>query len=222
MLPDPDALRLSMLSLPTPGPGSPRRVAPTQQAFSSSSPRIRTTSSQPPSRPQALLTSRVLSVYYHLVVATACSHVRPRDMKRLRQIANLAILSPVVMAVVIAAFLTWMFSHRGAGDFQGFRTAFGYAVVLYFLGVGIGVLFLVGASLHALVAVRTQARCRWAWWLILVVSVIAAMVVRPCGTVAGAVLVALLFTAKPFRIMMNGVESATPPYSEPASRFPQR
>jgi len=142
-------------------------------------------------------------------------------MKRLKQLANAAILAPLAMPLALGLGLCWMFFTPSPTEEQKWGGALGLAIALYVLGIGTGVLFLVGASLHALLAVRTKSPCPWAWWFILVVSAISALVVRPIGTVAGAVVIILLFTVKPFRIMKNGVEPATPPYSEPAARSPQ-
>ena len=125
------------------------------------------------------------------------------------------------MPFILAIGLCWMFYTPAPTEELKWGGAFGLAFALYFLGIGTGVLFLVGTCLHAFVALKTKSPCRWAWWFILAVSAISALVVRPIGTVVGAVVMVLLFTVKPFTIMKNGVEPATLPYSEPAARSPQ-
>ena len=138
-------------------------------------------------------------------------------MKLLKRIANIAILSPIAIPLVFAAFLCWMFLFsRSSSDADGFKMSFGCAIALYFLAIGTGLAFLVGILLHAVVAMRTHQPCRWAWWLILLVGCVAAAVARSTGTVVGGILVVLLFTIKPFKIMRQGVEptagvNAAPP-----------
>lgn len=126
-------------------------------------------------------------------------------MKLLKRIANLAILSPMAIPLVLVVFLCWtFFFSSSSSDEDGIKISFGCAISLYFLGIGTGLAFLVGVVLHAVVAVRTHQPCRWAWWLILLVGCVAAVVVRPVGTVVGGILIVLLFTIKPFKIMRWG------------------
>ena len=82
----------------------------------------------------------------------------------------------------------------------------GFATVIYFIGIGSGVAFLIGLALHGFIAVRLQLPCKWAWWYCLAISVISMMVIRPTGTIVGAVLVLSLIGLPPFRILRRGVE----------------
>ena len=128
-------------------------------------------------------------------------------MKFLKHIANLAILSPIAIPLALTAFLCWTFLLAGSSnDAEGFKISFRCAIALYFLGIGTGLAFLVGIVLHAVVAMKTHQPCRWAWWLIFLVGCVAAAVVRPTGTVVGGILIVLLFTIKPFKIMRRGGE----------------
>ena len=57
-----------------------------------------------------------------------------------------------------------------------------------------------GATAHAIVAARTNIYPRYAWWLILLASVIT-LFYPPVGTVVGIVVIVLLFTLQTFKNM---------------------
>jgi len=134
------------------------------------------------------------------------------EMKSLRSIASAGVLSPLVVPLAFGMYIVWMLCNRGASDATSWGAAMGFAVVLYFLGIGTAFTFLIGLGLHGVVAAKTHRPCRWAWWFSLSLCVVSMMVVRPIGTVAGGCVAALLLVAGPFTIMRRGVEPANAAY----------
>ena len=132
----------------------------------------------------------------------------------MRKIANIAILSILAAPIALLAYITLMLCHPGAKESDAWATAMGFAVAMYFLGIGSSITFLLGLITHAIIAVKTRTPCLWVWWFSIIACAIGMMVVRPLGTVTGGVIICLMITTKPFRIMKNGVEptaAASPP-----------
>jgi hypothetical protein len=132
-------------------------------------------------------------------------------MKTLKTLANIAILSPLTVLLVFVTALAWAFRSQGAGGSESWGAAMGFALAIYFIGIGSGVAFLVGLALHGFIAVRLQHSYRWAWWYCLTVSLAFMTLVRPIGTTIGAIVVFLLLWWQPFRIMRKGVEQCHGP-----------
>ena len=121
----------------------------------------------------------------------------------------MALLSPAVLIMLFAAFLWHTFAtSKSETDEQMWRSSFSFAIALYIVGIGTAVAFLAGLCMHAYAAARTKLSCRWAWWYSLAIGVIAALLIRPMGTIIGGLLIVLLFSAKPFHIMRLGVEQS--------------
>jgi bacteriorhodopsin len=134
------------------------------------------------------------------------------EMKTLRSIASAGVLSPLVVPLALGMYIVWTLSNRGASEATSWGAAIGFAVILYFLGIGTAFTFLIGLGLHGVVAAKTQHPCRWAWWFSLSICVVSMLVVRPIGTVLGGCVAALLLVAGPFKIMRRGVEPANAAY----------
>lgn len=127
-------------------------------------------------------------------------------MKWMKRAATLGILAPAFWVAMVIAFMVAAIGHPNSAN--PLVNPFIIAAISIYTGWVAAALFLGGVCLHAVHAKRTQRRCPWAWWWILVVSASCCWIFRPVGTAVGVVLIVLLFRFRPFKIMKRGVEPA--------------
>ena len=131
-------------------------------------------------------------------------------MKKLKSIATVAILSPLAVALLFAVFLVHAASSaHGVSEEQMWGSSLLFAVVMFYLSILVAAFFVIGTALHGFVAIRTGNACRWAWWYIVVVSVLISLLVRPVGMIIGVFTIVALLVLRPFQIMKKGVEQST-------------
>ena len=128
-------------------------------------------------------------------------------MNKLRTIANIAILSPILLIVAIALFLlhALLFS-KGMNEEQMWGASFAFAIPFAFLLIGVSVLFLAGVVLHGVIAAKTKKKTTWAWWTILIFSVFWVIQNQWSIRITGIGIMVLLLIPGPYKILRRGVE----------------
>jgi len=136
-------------------------------------------------------------------------------MKTLRTIANVAVLSPIALVAGIVVLLAFAAITKGMSDEAKWGAALAFAIPFGLTQFAVAGIFPLGIAIHGFVAARERTPCAWAWWTILIFSVLWCFQF-PLGTIVGGGIIVLLFALEPFRILRRGVEQGEPTISTDA------